>query len=484
MASPDALRTALREPVDLVVAAEHCADLSPWDILDALRELSPGVGCVVVGKVLDEFKATELMRAGARDFVPQQAWSRLMLVMQREIARCRERALAQTQRRELEEQLRLAQKMEALGRLAGGVAHEFNNALTVVISFAGFVRDDLGPDDPRRQDILEVLRAADKAASLTRQLLTFSRRRPADPRTVDLNTLVSNQEKILRRMLGERIELVSQLQDNPWSVQLDPALFEQLLMNLVVNARDAMSQGGTLVLRTRNVSMVNSPQPSKAVRVLGDVWWQPHVLLEVADTGEGIKEDDLDHVFEPLFTTRGTKASGLGLSTCYGIVKQAKGGIDLESQVGLGTSVRVAFPRAAGNSTATRLEAAVSRLAGKETVLVVEDEERVLQTVVRPLLAAGYAVIAESHPEKVLAAINDHVSAIDLLVTDVVMPGVSGTEIVRQFLVRRPDLKVLFMTGYADETLTDSPHSDRVQVLSKPFSSRRLLRTVRQLLDA
>jgi two-component system cell cycle sensor histidine kinase/response regulator CckA len=485
--SPDALQQALESDRDFDLALVSDQGRAPASrTIRALAESRPGLGCIVLTEDADGDEAIGLMRDGARDCHNPRVEPRLLLAMQREITRSRERSLALVRRKELEEQLMLAQKMDALGRLAGGVAHEFNNALTVVISFAGFVRDDLGPDDPRLGDIVEVLRAADKAAALTRQLLTFSRRRPAEPRKVVIDALLANQEKILRRVVGEHIELVLQLQKDPWEIWIDPALFEQLLMNLVVNARDAMGSGGTLVVRTRNVKDAQIPPGERERSGLADVWWDEHVLLEVADTGGGIDEENLARVFEPLFTTRGSKASGLGLSVCYGIVKQAGGDIDVESAVGVGTTVRIALPLAHGRaSTSTKLSAAISRLGGSETVLVVEDEEAVLQSVVRTLKEAGYDVMGSSRPEQVLSLLSQRESPPHLLITDVVMPGLSGTQLARQCSVRWPDLRVIFMTGYPDENVAAvNLESDGTRLLAKPFSGPRLLRTVRQVLEA
>ena len=385
-------------------------------------------------------------------------------------------------RKSLERQVLVAQRMDALGRLAGGVAHDFNNLLTVIISFAGFARDALGRDDPRREDIVEVLRAADSAASLTDQLLIFSRRTKVEPRVVDLNDLLLDLDKMLRRLIGESVEFVWIPREDLWPVRIDPRQLEQVVVNLAVNARDAMPGGGTLTIGLENITASGCDRVALPTIPPGD-----YVRLVVGDTGCGMDEGTLERIFEPFFTTKEEgQGTGLGLATSYGIVKQVGGHIAVQSAPGEGSTFTVLLPRSPTPVTSKRrAEVTELRTDGSETVLVAEDKRAVRELSVRALRSSGYRVLQAENGEAALRLLRPENGPIHLLLSDVVMPRMGGAELARRFLVFAPDARVLLMSGYADEEATrqgvlESGHG----FLQKPFMPHALVARIRQILDA
>ena len=347
--------------------------------------------------------------------------------------------------RRLEHQLLLAQRMEGIGRLAGGIAHDFNNLLTAILGHAEMAQDDVAPTDPARGNIAEITRAAQRAADLTRQLLAFARRQIIEPRIVDLNGLVLNVDRMLRRLLGEDVELVTVQDPDLWRVRIDPGQFEQVLVNLAVNARDAMPTGGTLVIETRNVHL-----DDEFARQHTTVQPGAHVLLAVSDTGVGMDAEVLAHIFEPFFTTKDVgKGTGLGLATCYGIVKQNRGSIWVDSERAIGTTFRIYLPRA--EAIVAGLEPSEPRVAeqprGSETVLLVEDEVLVRNLAADALRRHGYQVLSASTGIEALDLAGQVLHPIDVLVTDVVMPQMGGEQLAVRMLSERPALKVLFISG-------------------------------------
>jgi len=386
-----------------------------------------------------------------------------------------------TERKRLEALVRQAQKMEAIGRLAGGVAHDFNNIITVIKSFGSFVADTLEPSSAAQADMKEILDAADRAEYLTRQLLAFSRRQAVEPRVLSINELIASTEKMLRRLLGEDIELVSMLEQEPWNVRIDPGAFEQVLVNLAVNARDAMPLGGKLTIETANVIL----DEDGAAQSGGGMPAGEYVVVAVSDSGVGIPRDIQDSIFEPFFTTKAKgKGTGLGLSTCYGIVKQAGGWIWVYSAVDQGTTFKVYLPRvtdAADGLTAPRPS---PDLRGTETVLVVEDEEQVRALAVRTLGSLGYTVLEAKDGGEALRLCEQRDKTIDLLLTDVIMPTVGGRELVDSVAALQPDMKVLFMSGYTDEAIAHHGVLEPgTALLQKPFTPVSLGRRVREILD-
>ena len=387
-----------------------------------------------------------------------------------------------TERVQLEQQLRQAQKMEAVGRLAGGIAHDFNNILTAITGYADLLLEDLGATDPRRQDADEIHKAADRAAGLTRQLLAFSRQQVLQPTVLEVNKLVSDLEKMLRRLLGEDVELGTRLAPTTGRVKADPGQLEQVIMNLAVNARDAMPNGGKLTLETGNVDLDEAYAADHYPARAG-----PFVLLAVSDTGIGMSEETQAHMFEPFFTTKEKgKGTGLGLATVYGIIKQSGGFIWVYSEVGHGTTFKLYLPRVEelAERASQPAQAPARAARGTETVLVVEDEAPVRSVARQVLERHGYTVLEAPSAEAALDIATRYSGTIHLLLTDVVMPGLNGRELASRLATLRPDARVIFMSGYTDDAVTRhgvlEPGSAYVQ---KPFTPDAIARKVREVLD-
>jgi PAS domain S-box-containing protein len=385
-----------------------------------------------------------------------------------------------TERRTLEEQLVQAQKMESIGRLAGGVAHDFNNLLTAIMGNAELALMDLGPDNPTRENIAEIVKAADGAARLTSQLLAFARKQIIEPACLDLSALVAGSLEMLRRLLGEDVEISAVLDSGLGTIEADPGQIQQLLVNLTVNARDAMPHGGSLVIETANETVAGEYATSHPEIAPG-----PYVSLSVTDTGTGMTEETMGHLFEPFFTTKGPgKGTGLGLATCHGIVKQNGGHIWFHSELGLGTTVTTLLPRVA--SAARPAEGAAVRQApaiGTETVLVVEDDPSVRRLAVIGLRSHGYRVLeARNAAEALGVAATEPV--LDMVVSDVIMPGMRGSQLAARLRQVRPAAKVLLMSGHTDTMEAFHDLEGRsIQLLPKPFTPERLVRKVREILD-
>ena len=385
-----------------------------------------------------------------------------------------------TERTRLEEQLRQSQKMEAVGRLAGGVAHDFNNLLTGIIGYADLLRAGLPADSELRADAEEVRKAADRAAALTRQLLAFSRRQVLQPQTLSLNEAVGEMERMLRRLIGEDVELVTDTEPGLGLVEADPGQIEQVIANLVVNARDAMPTGGRLILRTANVEVNGQPRTEPQMRP------GSYVLLSVSDSGSGMDTETQSRMFEPFFTTKDVgKGTGLGLATVYGIVKQSGGYIWVTGAPGAGTTFDIFLPRAEPVSRAESAgRPALPRHArtGTETVLVVEDERLVRDLIARDLGERGYTVVTAENGAEALKVASGGGESIDLLLTDVVMPELGGLELAARLTAEQPGLKVVYMTGYAERAVVGelAPWP----LLQKPFNVGALADTLRKVLDA
>ncbi|HEX2219815.1 MAG TPA: PAS domain S-box protein [Gemmatimonadales bacterium] len=386
-----------------------------------------------------------------------------------------------TERKILEEQLRQAQKMEAVGQLAGGVAHDFNNLLTAIIGNAELLLREIAPEDSRRLDVLEINRAAHRAAGLTRQLLAFSRKQVLQPRIVDLNIVVSDLTAMLRRIIGEHVELRLQLQPGLGRVLADPGQLEQVITNLAVNARDAMPSGGMLTIRTADVEAADVPSRGpEPTPILG-----PLVELSVSDDGVGMDERTQARLFEPFFTTKELgRGTGLGLATVYGIVRQSGGYIRVSSRLHHGSTFTVYLPRVSGRAYAdVESPGWAEQPGGAGTVLVVEDEETVRRLACRVLRTKGYRVLEAEHPAAALRLVREHGGPIDLLVTDIVMPGMTGPALVERLIADRPELKVLYITGYAEEAIERQGSLPAGgALLEKPFTARQLADRVRAAL--
>jgi PAS domain S-box-containing protein len=387
-----------------------------------------------------------------------------------------------TEQRSLEAQFQQSQKMEAIGQLAGGVAHDFNNLLTIISGYSQLLVEETQSGNPANGHAREILKAADRAATLTRQLLTFSRRQVLSTQVLDLNVVLGNVDKMLRRLIGEDIDLLTHLEVNLGKVRADPGQVEQIIMNLAVNARDAMPKGGKLTLETANVDLdqayTNIHFPVKP---------GPYVMLAVTDTGVGMDATTQAHMFEPFFTTKGQgKGTGLGLATVYGIVKQSSGNIWVYSEVGRGTVFKVYIPRVddALTQAETPKGAAVARRA-TETILVVEDEVAVRSLVRGVLSSCGYTVLEASQGDEALTLCDQHKGEIHLVVTDVVMPQMSGRELVARLATMHPSIKVLFMSGYTNEGIVHHGALEKGKAfLQKPFTPAALLGKIRDVLEA
>ena len=385
--------------------------------------------------------------------------------------------------RESEEKLQQSQKMEAIGRLAGGIAHDFNNLLTVISGHAELIMSDIPPDSEIYPELQQMRKASDRAATLTRQLLAFSRKQVLQPRLIDPNEIVEGVQKMLSRLIGEHIRLVTTLQPEVGAVQADPGQLEMVLMNLAVNARDAMPEGGALTIETEIASSGQIYRRWGFDMAAGD-----YAAISMHDTGVGIPEALQAKVFEPFFTTKEVgKGTGLGLATVYGVVSQSGGYTFLQSTEGVGTTVRVFLPIATEDEDpceANDRRATAMAKGGPETVLLVEDEPLVRDLTNTVLLRAGYQVLSAPGPHEALELMDRHDQDIDLLLTDVVMPGMLGNELAGIVQERRPDIKLLYMSGYTDEALLDQGALEQgVVLLQKPFSTEQVLGVVRSVLD-
>jgi signal transduction histidine kinase/CheY-like chemotaxis protein len=393
-----------------------------------------------------------------------------------------DRKRAEEEKDRLQAQLLQAQKMESIGRLAGGVAHDFNNMLQVVLGGIDLVLEDATLDAAGREYLLEARRTAHRSADLTARLLGFARRQTVSPRRLDLNGTVAGMQSMLRRLIGENIDLAWEPGPNLWPVRVDPSQIDQILANLAVNARDAISVAGRVALSTANVVLTSDACAERPWIVPGD-----YVCLTVSDTGCGMSPDVLAHLFEPFFTTKEQgKGTGLGLATVYGIVKQNGGLIDVASAPGTGTSVRVYLPRCVADDVdaGPRAPTAAPK-TGRETVLVVEDDEGVLRLARTILTRRGYTVLTAQTPAEALAAARGAEGRIDLLVTDVVMPQMNGRDLAARIGEVQPQTRVLFMSGYAEDTLGPGGTVEGgLRFIAKPFSAAALAEAVRTALDA
>lgn len=376
-----------------------------------------------------------------------------------------------TEQKRLNEELRQSQKMEAVGVLAGGIAHDFNNLLVVMMVYAEMLREECQGDDPRLPDVMELIKAVDRGRDLTRQLLAFSRKQPATLALVDLGATLWDLQKMFSRLLPSNIDISTEVEQQCWPVIADRVQIEQLIMNLALNARDAMPSGGQLTIAVANTTIQRSDEGVEP----GD-----YVMMTVRDTGIGIPADDLERIFDPFFTTKVRGGgTGLGLATCYGIVKQAGGSIAVRSVVGEGTSFVVLLPRANGTIQTEAAPAPLVReTRGGERILLVEDNSLAQRATASMLQRAGYSVQSMANGEEALRFLRDHADAVDLVLSDVVMPQLSGPELARQLSLSHPDLPVVFMTGYSNDPIIADAGENRIggrPTIMKPFKREELL---------
>ena len=394
----------------------------------------------------------------------------------------KERTVALEALHHTEKQLLQSQKLEAVGRLAGGISHDFNNLLTVILGYSDIMKRNLPDSHPLRRNVEEIVRASERAASLTRQLLAFSRKQVMQPKVFDLNTVVTDLEKMLRRMIGEDVELRVSLQGELGNIKADPVQLEQVIMNLVVNARDAMPKGGKLSIETSNVYLDEAYAREHVSVVPGD-----YVMLAISDTGCGMDEETRLHIFEPFFTTKEQgKGTGLGLSMVYGIVRQSGGNIWVYSEEGRGTTFKIYFPRVVADVEDYKRTSPLSDVpCGAETILLVEDAELVRNLARQVLEGAGYRVLEAASAEAAIdlcERING--DTIDLLLTDVIMPGMSGNDMSRILLKKQPGMPVLYMSGYTDDAIVQHGVLEAgINFLQKPFTPGALASKVREVLD-
>ncbi len=384
-----------------------------------------------------------------------------------------------TQFRQLEEQLLMSQKMEAVGRLAGGVAHDFNNMLTAIMSYSDLILADMPPESPLRNDMVEIVKAAEKATALTRKLLAFSRQQVLRPARVDLNTTIEGLRKMMKRLLGTNVDLSLNLAPGVWTVSADPTELERVLMNLVLNSRDAMPDGGKLIVETVNVVIDEEYASQHADTTPGE-----YAMIAVTDTGAGMTKEVKDKVFEPFFTTKEKgKGTGLGLPSVYGIVKQSGGFLWVYSELGKGTTFKVYLPRATDTQQSSFRTPNKNRTIGSETILLVEDDAEVRQVASRILRRNGYRVLEADNGAEALKVCEGEEDAVDLIVTDLVMPEMGGSELAERIRENQPDARILFTSGYTEDAVVRQSllHAGEA-FLEKPFTPAKLANKARELL--
>ena len=476
---------ALKEGrMDLILADYSIPGFDGMTALTLARQHCPDVPFLFVSATIGEELAIDAMHQGATDYVLKQRLGRLVPSVQRALRELDDRAerkRAEEALRQSEKQFRQSQKMEAVGRLAGGIAHDFNNLLTVIMGYSQVLLTELGPQHPLRGKIDETLKAGERAATLIRQLLTFSSKQSLDPKILSLNTAVTSLESLLRRLIGEDIQLVSTLDQTNGRLRADQAQLEQVLVNLVVNARDAMPKGGTLTIETAQVELTRSP-----VYHLTPLLPGLYVRLAVSDTGCGMDRNTQSHIFEPFFTTKGEgKGSGLGLSTVFGIVTQCGGAIDVTSRVGHGTRFDLYFPSVESDIlTTASIQPVGQPQRGTETILLVEDDPSVRTLVRDELRKLGYRVLEAKNGVEACLLATQQTGLVQLLLTDVVMPGMGGRELAQHLSVIKPDLRTLFISGYMDDIgIMAGQEEGTSSFLQKPFTPEVLARAVRSLLD-
>ncbi len=482
--TPDAMQQALRDKSwDIVLSDWSMPRFSAAGALATLQATELDVPFIIVSGTIGEEAAVDAMLAGAGDYVLKDKLARLSPAIARELRECHGRRAHRRSMEALarsEEQLRQAQKMDAIGRLAGGIAHDFNNVLSVVLSYGEMILDDMEPDNPLRHDIEQIRIAGSRAAALTRQLLMFSRQQVLEPKVVDLNELLLGMDSMLQRILGADVELVSLPAQNLGRVRVDPSSVEQVIMNLVVNARDAMPTGGQLTMETRNVVLDDGyAQAHHGVKA------GPHVMLAVSDSGVGMDKATSARIFEPFFTTKAKgKGTGLGLSTVFGIIQQSGGSVWVYSEVGRGTTFKVYLPRVDDGIEAVRAPEQRTDSRGTETLLLVEDDDQVRQVAMGILRRHGYTVVDARNAGEALLRSEQHPGDIHLMLSDVVMPQMSGPMLAKRLAVTRPTMKLLCMSGYTDDSIVRHGILEAdIAYLQKPFTPDALAAKVREVLD-
>lgn len=468
--------------VDLILAEFSLPGFEEGGALEVAQQTAPDVPFIFISAAQAEIPCIERMHRGATDCISKEGLGRLVPSVRR-VLREREARVARKQAEDAllqsEMQLRQLQKLEAVGRLAGGLAHDFNNLLMVIMGQSQVLLSEMGPDHPLRNRVEEMQKAGERAKVLIRQLLTFSRKQPSGSKVLSVNATLRNSESMLRRLIGADIQLTLSLSVDDLRIKADPAFVEQIVMNLVVNARDAMPTGGKLTIETSSGDLDHTPKYHINPLPPGE-----YVKISVSDTGSGMSPEVQAQIFKPFFTTKEEgKGTGLGLSTVLSIVTESGGGLDVISEMGVGTRFDAYLPRVVSEIEAPADENVhVQSVEGHETILLVEDEEEVRVLIRDELRKLGYRIVEARNGIEACLVATPHIGKLKLLLTDIVMPGMSGTELARHLRVIKPELKLLFISGYTDDVGIGAgdPASAYLQ---KPFTPEALASCVRELLD-
>ena len=474
--SPETLLQSLDKPWDVIISDYSMPHFRGTDALELVLKKDLDVPFIFVSGTIGEDSAVAALKVGAQDYLMKSNLSRLIPSVQRELRESEERK----QRRRLEEQVHQLQRFEAIGRLAGGVAHDFNNVIGAIMGWADLGVRSAENGSDLQDKFLKIRSQADRASGLTRQLLAFARRQTLQPCNTNLNELAKEEISLLRNVIGERIEIQMNLQENLNIIWADPGQIEQVLMNLCLNARDAMPGGGQLLIETNNVMIGEDYHHIHAYAVPGN-----YVLLKVADSGSGMDTETLAHIFEPFFTTKEMgRGTGLGLATVYGIVKQHKGFIDVDSAPGKGTSFRVYLPLGHGPADHSEKPVIEPMRGGSESILIAEDNDDLRDAAEEILASLGYRIVAVRNGEEAVRIFEKDSGQIDLIFMDVVMPKLNGPEAYLKITALKPGVPVIFTTGYATETnLIPIKTRENATVLQKPYGSQYLAQKLREKLD-
>ncbi|HEY2461768.1 MAG TPA: response regulator [Candidatus Acidoferrum sp.] len=463
----------------LIVSDFAMPHFSGIEALSLAKKKRPDIPFIFVSGTMGEETSVNAMRNGAHDYLVKGNLQRLVPAVQRELRDAEERR----ERKRLELHVNQLQRLDAIGRLAGGVAHDFNNLLGVILGQSEILLDR--SKDPSSVHGLEMIRdSARRGATLTRQLLAFGRRQVLETRVLNLNMVLADLEKLLRRVIGENIELQFQTEEKLCSTEADPGQIEQVIVNLAINARDAMPDGGKLTIATANLVLDEAYADRRAVVKPGR-----YVQVVVSDTGCGMDQETQARLFEPFFTTKELgKGTGLGLATVYGIVKQSGGYIWVYSEVGHGTAFKIFLPMVMAAAEGTQYAEPTDQVPrGSETILMVEDDASLREVTAEFLHSSGYTVLAAASPDEALRLSHSHAGQIDFLLTDIIMPKMNGRELATKLSESRPDMKVLYVSGYADGIVRDGVHGkldDTLAFLQKPYTRRALMRKIRDILDS
>ncbi len=475
--SLNTLKAALdKQEWDIIISDHSMPQFSALNALQELKDRKLDIPVIILSGTIEPSAAIAAMKAGASDYIMKDDMTRLLPAIERELREAKSRC----EKRLAEDQFHQAQKMESIGKLAGGVAHDFNNILTAIMGYANFLAGGPTQNETWREDVDEIRKAAERAAALTRQLLAFSRRQALQLRVVDLNAEFTDLKNMLRRLVGEDIEWTVSLASALGYIKADPGQIQQVLMNLVVNAKDAMPNGGTLAVSTENVKFQEPHAENDFIIPPG-----AYVAIVVSDTGVGIDENIKTRIFEPFFTTKEKgKGTGLGLAVIYGIVKQAGGYIVLDSAPEKGTTFKIYFPTVDGVVGAKNgHQAAPESYQGTETILVVDDDEAIRAMLRRVLRQHGYATLEAGSGEEALKLVQAHKGNLHMLLTDMVLPGINGLDLARQISSIRTEIKIVLISGYLDKEFGNFSIDEKTPFLQKPFAPDALAKLIREVLD-